>query len=191
MDAVPTRPRRLSRAELESAHGNTIPDVLAPGLDILFCGINPSLSSGATGWHFAHPGNRFWSTLHRAGLIPALLRPDQQTELLTYGMGLTNLVVRATARGDEVDNDELRAGGRRLRRLVQKHRPAWVAVVGVTAFRISFGEPAATVGPQPEPLGTARLWVLPNPSGLNAHYTPATLADEFGRLREAVGRMPS
>jgi TDG/mug DNA glycosylase family protein len=181
---------RLPREALERARDRTIPDVLAPGLDILFCGINPSLTSGATGWHFAHPGNRFWRVLFESGLTPTLLSPDRQAELLSYGLGITNLVARATARADEVGADELRAGGRRLRRLVGRQRPAWVAVVGVTAYRTAFDEPATTIGPQPEPLGTARLWVLPNPSGLNAHYTPATLAAEFARLREAAGRVP-
>lgn len=182
---------RLTREALESARDRTIPDVLGPDLDILFCGINPSLTSGATGWHFAHPGNRFWSALHNSGLTPTLLSADRQAELLSYGLGITNLVARATARADEVTADELRAGGRRLRQLVRRHRPVWVAVVGVTAYRTAFGRPGASIGPQPDPLGSARLWVLPNPSGLNAHYTPATLAEEFARLRETAGRMPS
>jgi double-stranded uracil-DNA glycosylase len=176
----------VSRADLLAAAGKTIPDVVAPGLTVLFAGINPSLTSGATGWHFAHPGNRFWSALHGAGLTPRQLRPAEQRELLDHGLGITNLVPRATAKASEVDPDELRAGARRLRRLVGRLHPAWVAVVGVTAYRTAFGHPTAKIGPQDAALGAARVWVLPNPSGLNAHYTPAGLAAEFARLREAA-----
>jgi double-stranded uracil-DNA glycosylase len=163
-----------------------LPDVIAPGLDVLFCGINPGLMSAATGWHFARPGNRFWPALHKSGLTPRLLKPSEQQELLTYGIGITNLVARATAKASELTAEELREGGVRLGKLVQRYRPAWVAVVGVTAFRTAFGKPHAVVGPQLEPLGPARVWLLPNPSGLNAHYTPATLAEEFARLRAAL-----
>jgi double-stranded uracil-DNA glycosylase len=176
----------LTGADLRAAAGKTIPDVVAPGLSVLFCGINPSLTSGATGWHFAHPGNRFWRSLHAAGLTPRQLHPAEQRELLDHGLGLTNLVARATGKASEVEPAELRAGARRLRRLVTRHHPAWVAVVGVTAYRTAFDHPRAKVGPQETLLGGARVWVLPNPSGLNAHYTPAGLAEEFARLREAV-----
>lgn len=172
--------------DLSDAYGRTIPDVIAPGLDVLFCGINPGLMSGATGWHFARPGNRFWPALHKSGLTPRLLKPSEQQELLTYGIGITNLVARATARADELTAEEFREGGVRLAKLVQRYRPVWVAVVGVTAYRLAFGKPRAAVGPQPEPLASARVWLLPNPSGLNAHYTPATLAEEFARLRAAI-----
>ena len=178
---------RPTRADLSAAAGAAIPDVVAPGLSVLFCGINPSLTSGATGRHFAHPGNRFWRALHAGGLTPRLLGPAEQRDLLAYGLGLTNLVARATARADEIGPEELRAGARRLRRLVRRYRPEWVAVVGVTAYRVGFGVPKAVVGRQEASLGPARLWVLPNPSGLNAHYTPAGLADEFAALRAALG----
>ena len=181
---------RPTRAELAAAAGGTIPDVIAPGLDILFCGINPSLTSGATGWHFAHPGNRFWRAVHDSGLTPRRLLPSEQNELLGFGLGVTNLVARATARADELAGEELRSGGRRLRELVEEYHPAWVAVVGVTAYREAFGERAARVGRQERTLGDAGLWVLPNPSGLNAHYTPAALAAEFRMLREAAGIPP-
>ncbi|GAB3406102.1 mismatch-specific DNA-glycosylase [Flindersiella endophytica] len=169
----------------------TIPDVIAPGLDILFCGINPGLMSAATGHHFARPGNRFWPALHKAGLTPRLLRPDEQDELPAYGIGITNLVARASAKAAELGKDELRAGGMQLGKLVRRYRPAWVAVVGVTAFRTAFEMPNAKVGPlpdTPEPLRPAKVWLLPNPSGLNAHYTLATLAEEFARLRAVARR---
>jgi double-stranded uracil-DNA glycosylase len=178
----------VSEADLR---GRTIPDVIAPGLDILFCGINPGLLSAATGKHFARPGNRFWPALFQAGLTPRQLRPEEQEELLTYGIGITNLVARASAKAAELGNDELRAGGVRLGELVRRYRPAWVAVVGVTAFRVAFGMPNAKVGPVPdtlEPLQPAKVWLLPNPSGLNAHYTLATLAAEFARLRTEAQR---
>jgi double-stranded uracil-DNA glycosylase len=187
---MPRPPRQGVKADLQSAAGKTIPDVVAPDLAVLFVGINPSLTSGATGWHFAHPGNRFWRALYEADLTPRLLRPAEQREMLDYGLGLTNLVPRATAKASEVDADELRAGARRLRRMVARLHPAWVAMVGVTAYRTAFGRPTARIGPQNATLGSARVWVLPNPSGLNAHYTPAGLAAEFARLREAAMARP-
>jgi TDG/mug DNA glycosylase family protein len=153
---------------------------------VLFCGINPGLVSAATGHHFARPGNRFWPALHRSGFTPTLLRPDQQSLLPSLGLGLTNLVARATARADELTAEELRAGGRRLRELAGQVRPGWLAVVGITAYRTAFGEPKAVVGPQAGRLGETRIWALPNPSGLNAHWTLPTLAEEFARLRAAA-----
>jgi double-stranded uracil-DNA glycosylase len=185
--ARPTGPSdRPDRAALTAAHGRTIPDVTAPGLAVLFCGINPGLWSGATGQHFARPGNRFWPALHAAGFTPRRLAPAEQWLLLEHRLGVTNLVVRATARADELSAAELRAGGARLAELADQLAPDYVAVVGVTAYRTAFARPNAAVGPQPEPLASARLWVLPNPSGLNAHYTPAQLAEEFRRLRVAA-----
>lgn len=153
---------------------------------MLFVGINPSLWSGATGWHFGRPGNRFWPALHRSGFTPRLLHPVEGEQLLSYGLGITNLVARATARAVELTDDELVAGGLRLDRLVGKCSPRWVAVVGITAYRTAFDRPHATIGPQDEQSAGARLWVLPNPSGLNAHYTVDTLAAEFARLRRAA-----
>jgi len=168
-----------------------VPDVVADGLDVLFCGINPSLWSGWSGHHFARPGNRFWPALHSSGFTPRVLDPAEERELLEYGLGVTNLVNRATARADELADDELTAGGERLRGTLRRHRPRWVAVVGVTAYRVAFADRRARIGPQPEPpddaLAGARGWVLPNPSGLNAHYDVAGLAAEFARLRVAAG----
>lgn len=160
--------------------------MIAPGLDVLFCGINPGLYSGATGYHFARPGNRFWPALHAGGFTPRLLDPSEQDELLTLGLGITNVVARATARADELTAAELRAGGARLTRTVTRYRPRWLAVVGITAYRTAFDRPKATVGRQPGRIGATRVWVLPNPSGLNAHWTPATLAKAFAELREQV-----
>jgi double-stranded uracil-DNA glycosylase len=161
--------------------------VVADGLDVLFCGINPGLTSAATGHHFARPGNRFWPVLHLSGFTPRLLRPAEQRELLSYGLGITNVVARATARADELTPEEYREGGRLLALKTARLRPRWLAVVGVTAWRAAFGERKARVGPQERVFGDTRVWVLPNPSGLNAHWTTRTMAEEFGRLR-AVAR---
>jgi TDG/mug DNA glycosylase family protein len=177
---------RPTRAELEAAAGRTIPDVLADDLDVLFCGINPGLWSGWSGHHFARPGNRFWPALHRSGFTPRQLAPAEQDLLPTYGLGITNLVERASARADELTAEELVQGGAELVTKVTERRPRWLAVVGVTAYRVAFGAKRAAVGPQPGVLGTSRVWVLPNPSGLNAHYDLAALAAEFGRLRAEV-----
>jgi TDG/mug DNA glycosylase family protein len=177
---------RPTREALAAAHGATIPDVLAPGLSVVFCGINPGRYSAATEHHFARPGNRFWPALHRGGFTPRQLGPAEQGELLTYGLGITNLVERATARADELHADELRAGAAVLAGKVRRLGPAWIAVLGVTAYRTAFDRPQATVGPQSTPLGTASVWVLPNPSGLNARFQITDLAAEFARLHDAV-----
>lgn len=177
---------RPSRDDLAAAYGQTIGDVIAPALRVLFAGINPSLYSGATGHHFARPGNRFWPALHRSGFTGRQLRPAEQLALLNLGLGLTNVVARATARAEELVADELRAGGAVLEDKIARFRPHWLAVVGITAFRTAFDRPAARVGPQRETLAGARIWVLPNPSGLNARWTVDALAAEFGRLRDAL-----
>lgn len=177
---------RPTKDQLAAAYGTTIDDVIAPGLDVLFCGINPGLYSGALGLHFARPGNRFWPALYRGGFTPRLLDPSEQDELPGWGLGITNVVARTTARADELSADEFREGGRILTAKVAKYRPRWLAVVGITAFRTAFALPKASVGPQEGDIGGARVWVLPNPSGLNAHWTPATLAEEFARLRTVV-----
>jgi TDG/mug DNA glycosylase family protein len=174
--------QRPSTEEVRAAYGKTIPDVVAPGLRVLFVGINPGLYSGATGHHFARPGNRFWPALHLAGLTEQILAPDESDALLAAGYGVTNLVARTTARADELTPEELRAGAKRLARLAARIRPARVAVLGVTAYRTAFERPKAVVGPQSERLSGAELWVLPNPSGLNAHYQLPQLAAEFARL---------
>ena len=181
---------RPAREEVAAAYGRTVPDLLGPGLTVLFCGINPGLWSGATGLHFARPGNRFWPALHRGGFTPRLLVAAEQHLLPGYGLGITNIVARATARADELTPAELRAGGAILTALVERVRPRYVAVLGVTAYRTAFGRPRARVGAQEETLGGARLWVLPNPSGLNAHYTAETLGTEFGALRRAAFTPP-
>jgi TDG/mug DNA glycosylase family protein len=178
--------RRPTPAEVAAARGRTIPDLVAPGLRVLFAGINPSLYSAATGCHFARPGNRFWPALHAAGFTARQLRPDEQRSLLAAGLGITNIVARATARADELTAAELRAGGATLADLAAGLGASWVAVLGVTAYRTAFGAPGAAVGPQDRLLGGARAWVLPNPSGLNAHYSAAALATEFGRLRRTA-----
>ncbi|MEU4967721.1 G/U mismatch-specific DNA glycosylase [Streptomyces smyrnaeus] len=163
-----------------------MPDVAAEGLRVLFCGINPGLLSAATGHHFARPGNRFWPALHASGFTPRRLLPQEEQELLAYGLGITNVVARATARADELSREELAEGGRLLAEKVARLRPNWLAVLGITAYRAAFDEPAAAVGPQQRLVGGAPVWLLPNPSGLNAHYTPPALAEEFGRLRVAA-----
>jgi TDG/mug DNA glycosylase family protein len=160
--------------------------VIAPELRVLFCGINPGLWSAATGHHFARPGNRFWPALHRSGFTDRQLRPDEQERLLGYGLGVTNLVARGTARADELTAAEFVEGGRILVGKVRRYRPVWLAVVGVTAYRTAFGHRGAQIGPAPRRLGSARVWILPNPSGLNAHYSLDRLAQEFALLRQAV-----
>jgi TDG/mug DNA glycosylase family protein len=152
---------------------------------VLFCGINPGLYSGATGHHFARPGNRFWPVLHRAGFTPRILKPWQERELLDWGFGITNLVARATASAAELTKDEFVAGARRLERKVKRYRPAWVAVVGIGAYRTAFRRPKAVIGAQPERLGPSRLWLLPQPSGLNANHQLPELTAAFRELFEA------
>ena len=165
-----------------------MPDLIAPGLRVLFCGINPGLYSGATGHHFARPGNRFWPALHAAGFSERLLPPWEEHGLLAGGYGITNLVARTTATADELTRQELVAGRRRLDRVVRRYAPWWVAVLGVGAYRTAFGRPMARVGEQAESLAGARLWVLPNPSGLNAHYQLPDLVREFAALHAAAHR---
>ncbi|MFF8606501.1 G/U mismatch-specific DNA glycosylase [Streptomyces sp. NPDC015346] len=177
----------FSPRELEAARDRVVPDVVAGGLSVLFCGINPGLMSAATGHHFARPGNRFWPVLELSGFTPRRLKPSEQEELLSYGLGITNVVARASARADEVSDEEFREGGRLLTERVERLRPRWLAVVGITAYRTAFGERRAVVGPQERTIGETRIWVLPNPSGLNAHWTVGAMAEEFARLREAAG----
>jgi double-stranded uracil-DNA glycosylase len=160
--------------------------IVGPGLRILFVGINPSLRSAEVGHHFARPGNRFWPTLHAAGFTPRRLRPDEDMELPAFGIGVTNIAFRRTRAAAELSADELRAGAAELERTVAKHRPRLVAVVGLSAYRTAFARPRAGWGLQPERIGGRPVWVLPNPSGLNAHWQPPALAAEFARLRAAV-----
>ena len=168
-----------------AAHGRSVPDVIAPDLRVLFCGINPGLYTAVTGHHFARPGNRFWPALHASGFTDRLFAPGEKHDLLALGYGITNVVRRATASADELSSDELRAGGIRLAAKVRRYRPRYLAVLGVGAYRLAFNRPHAALGPQAETIGATALWVLPNPSGLNAHYQPPALARLFRELRDA------
>jgi len=177
---------RPTKEELQAAYDRSIPDVIAPGLRVLFCGINPSLYSGATGHHFARPGNRFWPALHRSGFTERQLDPSEKDELLGCGLGITNLVNRATANAAELEDDELKRGARRLRAKLGHHRPRWIAFVGIGAYRVAFGRAKAHTGPQEEAIGRSQVWVLPNTSGINAHYQLADLVREFAELRQTT-----
>lgn len=181
-------PKRPTRAEVLAAAGRTIPDVIGHGLRVLFCGINPGLYSAATGHHFARPGNRFWPALFGAGFTDRLLQPWEDRELLARRYGITNLVARATATAAELSKKEFLAGARRLERKVKRFAPKWVAVVGIGAYRTAFERPRAVIGPQPERLGPARLWLLPQPSGLNANHQLPALVAAFRELRRAAAR---
>jgi len=179
-------PIRPTREELKAAYGRALPDLIAPGLDVLFVGINPSLYSAAIGHHFGRPGNRFWPALHLGGFTPRLLSPIEDQEVLALRLGLTNVVGRATARADELDDEDMRAGAVRLEKKVRRYQPKWAAFLGVTCYRTGFGRPKAKLGPQSERIGETRLWVLPSPSGLNAHYRREELGRLFAELRAAV-----
>lgn len=169
-------------SEPDEARSKTIADVIAPGLRVLFVGINPGLLSGATGFHFAWPGNRFWRAIQAAGLTPTLLSPARQHELLGHRLGVTNLVARTTATAAELNADELRAGGRALVAKIHHYRPEKVCFLGVSSYRVAFDQPRATIGRQSTTIGTSEVWVLPNPSGLNAHYQLPALAAAYAAL---------
>jgi len=158
--------------------------IVAPGLRVLFVGVNPSLRSAEVGHHFARPGNRFWPTLHAAGFTPRRLRPEEDHELPAHGIGVTNIAFRPTREAAELTDDELRRGAAELERTVREHAPRLVAVVGLTAYRIAFARPRAAMGLQPGEIGGRPVWVLPNPSGLNAHYKPADFARLYAEARE-------
>jgi TDG/mug DNA glycosylase family protein len=175
-----------SKADLEAARGQTIPDVLGPDLDVVFVGINPGLWSGAIGHHFARPGNRFWKALRGSGFTDRLLAPNEDATLLERNLGLTNLVARTTARADELSADEIRRGAFELEERLAPFRPRFVAVLGIGAYRTGFGRPDAALGPQEDDLAGSRLWVLPNPSGLNAHHQLDDLTERFRALRDAA-----
>jgi double-stranded uracil-DNA glycosylase len=184
---VAARGKRFSPAELEAARRVRLADVIADDLVVLFCGANPGLSSAATGAPFAAPGDRWWPALYESGFTPRRLAPHEAHELLALGLGLTSIVRRPTVGVAELAQAEFVKGGRLLRRRVLARRPRWLAVLGVTAYRAAFGRPDAAVGLQEDTIGSTRLWILPNPSGLNAHYPPRALATEFARLRVAAG----
>ncbi|GAC1363136.1 MAG: G/U mismatch-specific DNA glycosylase [Actinomycetota bacterium] len=179
---------RPSKAQLGSARGGTVPDVLAPRLEVVFCGINPSLYSAAVGHHFARPGNRFWQALHLSGLTPRVLAAYEDGQLIRYGAGITNLVPAATARAGELPPQALRAGAEVLAFRMGELRPRFVAIAGVTAYRIAFGVPRAQVGGQERTIGGVAVWLLPNPSGLNAHYRLADLATAYADLHRELSR---
>jgi TDG/mug DNA glycosylase family protein len=178
---------RPSPAQLLTARGRTVPDVIAPDLAVLFVGINPGLYSAAIGHHFGRPGNRFWPALHAGGFTPRLFSPYEERALLPLGYGITNLVARATASADELTQAELRKGGAQLAAKACRYRPRWLAFLGIAAYRRAFARPRAEIGPRTETIGPSRVWILPNPSGLNAHYQAAVLARLFGQLRAAAG----
>jgi len=181
-------PWKPTKQQILAAEGKTVKDVIAPSLLVLFCGINPGLYTAAVGHHFARPGNRFWPALHAAGFTDRLLSPFEERELLKGGYGVTNIVMRASATADHLSNEELVAGGKRLRAKVRRYKPRFLAVLGLSAYRVAFANPKASIGLQNEKIGETSLWVLPNPSGLNAHYQPRDLARLFRELKEATTR---
>ena len=175
-----------TREQLLAAYDKFVPDLIAPDLKVLFVGINPGLYSAAVGHHFARPGNRFWPALYAGGFSDRLLSPFEEAELLPRGYGITNVVARASARADELTAEEFIGGAKKLVRKIQRHRPRAVAMLGITAYRTAFNRPDAHLGLQDETLGGSKLWILPNPSGLNAHYQSRDLALIFANLRKAV-----
>ena len=176
-------PFKPTREEIANAAGKTVPDVIAPGLRVLFCGINPGLYTAAVGHHFARPGNRFWPALHQSGFTRRLLSPFEEAELLEMGLGITNVVARATATAAELSPEDFVSGGRILRRKIRRFAPHFVAVLGVGAYRVAFGQLKAAIGEQVERIAGARVWVVPNPSGLNANYQLPELVRLFRKLR--------
>jgi TDG/mug DNA glycosylase family protein len=183
---APEAPWRPTKAQLKAARTKKVPDLITPNLTVLFCGINPGLYSAAVGHHFAGPGNLFWSTLFASGFTPRLLNSFEERELLALGYGITNLVARSSASADELDHDELHAGARALARKARKYQPRFVAVLGLQAYRVGFERRKAIVGRQSEKIGPSTLWLLPNPSGLNAYHQPKILNEMFASFRTAV-----
>jgi TDG/mug DNA glycosylase family protein len=182
------RPFKPTKQQLIEAAGKTVPDVIGPDLHVLFCGINPGLYTAAVGHHFARPGNRFWPALHGSGFTDRLLSPFEERQLLQLRLGITNVVARATAAASELTKDDFRKGGSRLKAKVRRYRPRIVAVLGVGAYREAFARTKAVIGEQDEQIGAARVWVLPNPSGLNANYQLNDLVKLFKELRRAVDK---
>jgi double-stranded uracil-DNA glycosylase len=180
------QPFRPSREQIQAATRKRLPDVIGLNLKVLFCGINPGLYSAAVGHNFARPGNRFWPTLFAAGFTDRLLSPFEEHELLRFGCGITNIAARATARAEELTNDELISGARKLINKVNLYKPKFLAIVGVTAYRVAFMAPKAVLGLQSKTINETRIWVLPNTSGLNAHHQMPELTEHFRRLRDEV-----
>jgi TDG/mug DNA glycosylase family protein len=181
------KPYKPTPEQIAAAAGRELPDVIGPGLRVLFSGINPSLYSAAVGHHFARPGNRFWPALHAGGFTPRLYSPWEDRSLLDLGLGLTNMASRPSAQAAELSGDELARGAAALARKAKRYEPRAIAFLGISAYRVAFARPKAVLGRQPETLGDTALWVLPNPSGLNAHFQPPQLARMFAELREVVG----
>ena len=181
-----TESPRPTREQLSAARDKRVPDIIRPGLCVLFVGINPGLYSGAVGHHFARPGNRFWKALHGGGFTERLLSPAEERELLSEGIGISNIVARTTAAASELTPDELKRGAKALERKVRRYEPRAVAFLGIGAFRVAYGRPTTPIGPQPESLAGAAVWVLPNPSGLNASYQLTALSSWFRQLRRSL-----
>jgi TDG/mug DNA glycosylase family protein len=183
-----SKPFKPTKQQLIDAVGKTLPDVIAPNLRVLFCGINPGLYTAAVGHHFARPGNRFWPALHKSGFTDRLVSPFEERELLQSGIGISNIVPHATASAAELTREDFIAGGRRLAAKVKRYHPRIVAILGVGAYRDAFAKPKAVIGEQDERIHAARVWVLPNPSGLNASYQLPEIVRLFGELRRATAR---
>jgi double-stranded uracil-DNA glycosylase len=180
---------RPTRDEIQRAVHNTLNDVIAPRLNVLFCGINPGLYSAAVGHNFARPGNRFWPALFGAGFTDRLLAPSEERELLRWSYGITNIVKRATASAEELNKEELTEGAKELVEKVLSYKPLYLAVVGLTAYRAAFAAPKAKIGLQRETIGKTFVWILPNTSGLNAHHQLPDLVRYFKELRSAVNQL--
>ena len=185
--AAPRRRTAPTREQLQAAYGATVPDLVRPGLRVVLCGINPSLWSGVTGYHFANPSNRLWPVLHASGWTPRRLHPTETDVLLDAGIGVTNLVPRATARADELGDDELRGGLVRVEQLMSAVRPRWLAFLGLSAYRTATGDRSAQVGRQERQVGGVPVWLLPNPSGLNASWQLPRLSEAYAALRRGAG----
>ncbi|MEP6635952.1 MAG: G/U mismatch-specific DNA glycosylase [Acidobacteriota bacterium] len=184
-----TTPWKPTKEQVLAAETKTVADVIAPDLSVLFCGINPGLYTAAVGRHFARPGNRFWRALYDGGFTSRVLSPFDQLELLNSGYGITNVVARTTARADQLTKDEIVKGGKLLQKKVRRYRPGILAVLGLGAYRTAFNCPEATTGRQQAKVGETVLWVLPNPSRLNANYQQRDLALLFQELKAEVDGM--
>lgn len=174
-----------TKEDLLDAANRKVPDIIGPDLKVLFVGINPGIYTAAVGHHFAHPANRFWKALHDSGFTPRLLSPFENDELIKYGYGITNIVERPTLRASELSREELERGWKKLTKKVRKYRPEWIAICGLDAYRTLFNK-KAVIGEQPDKIGSTGIWVLPNPSGLNASFTPKRLAAVFSELKRKV-----
>lgn len=180
------KPWKPTAQQIRDAAGCTLHDTIAPHLRVLFCGINPGLYTAAIGHHFGRPGNRFWPAMHMGGFTPRQYSPFEEELLLDLGLGITNIVNYATCRADELTNEQLHEGAKILEKKIQRYKPAFAAVVGLGAYRVAFQEPKAKLGLRERTIGPTKLWVLPNPSGLNAHYSPKKFGEVFGDLKRAV-----